>query len=228
MMRAWLDENIDHKLLIPKGAKGLRFEQSEQDDAYHLPTSLGNFSGGGPSEAHCAIDAERITPETTATWCIEQLREHFPDTVSTLRLSFDIEPIAGPYYHYTHGLRKHDGNSQRIAHGHRSKIEIWKDGDLDQSLMRERADEWKDIYIGTRSDLDQANCTDDNYAFRYRAQQGEFFISLPKTQCYLIDSYSTVEYIAAHLADTLKQGAPASDFHVRAFEGFGKGAIAER
>jgi hypothetical protein len=50
-------------------------------------------------------------------------------------------------------------------------------------------------------------------------------LQLPKSDCYLIDTESTVENIAQHLADALKHEHPEDDFQVRAFEGVDKGAI---
>ena len=81
----------------------------------------------------------------------------------------------------------------------------------------------RDIYIGTREDL--IDETDGDYRFAYTSAQGAFALQLPKTDCYLIDTESTVENIAQHLADALKHEHPEDDFQVRAFEGVDKGAI---
>ena len=50
---------------------------------------------------------------------------------------------------------------------------------------------------------------------------------IPEDHCYLIDTDSTVEQLAAHIAEQLAVEAPGKHFRVRAFEGVGKGAIAE-
>ena len=131
-------------------------------------------------------------------------------------------------YHVSHGLKHHAGNCQRIAHGHRSYIEIFENGSHSPTLEAEWATRWKDIYIGTQSDLlaekQQGGVT--YYRFAYCSGQGKFELELPKACCYLIDSDSTVENLAQHVADKLKSENPLTDFRVRAFEGVGKGAIA--
>jgi hypothetical protein len=82
----------------------------------------------------------------------------------------------------------------------------------------------RDIYIGTRSHL--IGEADGMHHYRYDAPQGEFELKLPAQYCYLIDTETTVEQIAQHLAVAIKQEYPDSDVLVRAFEGVGKGAIA--
>ena len=52
-------------------------------------------------------------------------------------------------------------------------------------------------------------------------------LELPASCCYLIDTDSTVENIAQHIADSLKQQNPEQHFRVTAFEGVDKGAIGE-
>ena len=87
---------------------------------------------------------------------------------------------------------------------------------------------WQDIYIATKEDL-QETFTEDNieyHRFSYHANQGYFEISLPSSHCYLIDTDSTVELIATHIAHQSADLKPGSHIRVKAFEGLNKGAIA--
>jgi hypothetical protein len=148
----------------------------------------------------------------------------FSEMVRSIRITFTEESIDGPYYHYSHGLKKHQGNCQRIAHGHRSKILIWRNDQLDTKLMEDCAEKWRDIYVATHTDLTHSD--NDSHLFSYQAQQGEFTLQIPKSQCYFVNSDTTVELIAQHIADTL--AAQTGDaIKVKAYEGVGKGAIAE-
>ena len=52
-------------------------------------------------------------------------------------------------------------------------------------------------------------------------------LTLPASQCYLIDCDSTVENLAGHIAEMLKTEHPESRFRVMAFEGVDKGAVGE-
>ncbi len=226
-VRHWLDTYIDHCLAVPTESTALSL--SQQDDMVDLTWKYNHtyLRCLSPKQGISLINSPVITPESVATWCIEHLRKHLPDTIDRISLTFTPEVIQHHAYHYSHGLKKHQGNCQRIAHGHRSTIEIFKDNIRDHALEAQWCTQWKDIYIGTQADL----CTDkhnntDHHHFAYDAQQGHFELSIPKTHSYLIDTDSTVEFIAQHIADTLHQQHPAHRFTVKAFEGIGKGALA--
>lgn len=233
-LRDWLDDILDHRLLIPRHANNLTMLEEGDSPAFSWNLEDGQrIRCKSPASAFTFIDAESITPESVAKWSQEQLRNTFPATVEQLTLDFSCEEIPHAFYHYSHGLKKHLGNCQRIAHGHRSRINIWVNDELRIDLMQQWARAWEDIYIGTKEDLvPHAKTTDDaiandHYAFAYRAQQGDFSLEIPKSRCYLIDTDSTVELIAAHIAAQVKASLPEDHIKVQAFEGIGKGAIVE-
>jgi len=138
------------------------------------------------------------------------------------------EPGLQDNYQYSHGLSKHQGNCQRIAHGHRSELQIYIDAQRSLSWEQYWFEQWQDIYLGTRHHLiDDKFQEPDYHHFTYQAPQGDFFLKLPKQQCYLIDEESTVENIAQHLAEHIAAKEPGKSIKVRAFEGIGKGSVAE-
>jgi 6-pyruvoyl-tetrahydropterin synthase len=223
VLRNWMDDEIDHRLLVPELAEGITITQSANRIELHCDTARGPITMNAPREAVTLIDAKEITIESVASWCIRQLESHFPDTIDQLSLDFIPEDITGAQYHYSHGLKKHDGNCQRIAHGHRSRIQIWLDGDRNTDEEAHWATCWEDIYIGSQEDLISSN--NGIYQFEYTAQQGEFFLSLAQRHCYLMNTDTTVELIASHLAHQIKARHPKSSVTVRAFEGVNKGAM---
>ncbi|MGS2718830.1 6-carboxytetrahydropterin synthase [Eionea flava] len=227
-IRQWLDTYIDHCLVVASKSSAATIVETEQVIDVTWQYAESHLQCVSPNEAICLIDATQITPESVASWCIKQLRECLPDTIDRIALTFTPENIDKHWYHYSHGLKKHAGNCQRIAHGHRSTIEIYRNDKRDDVLEADWCARWRDIYIGTRSDLINTSTReqDDYYHFAYRADQGDFTLTLPKAHCDLIDTDSTVELIAQHIATTLKAKSPHDTFTVKAFEGIGKGAIA--
>jgi 6-pyruvoyl-tetrahydropterin synthase len=229
VLRNWLDDELDHRLLVPTKSERLSYEID--DNRITLSWNFGSddvLTMDAPLEAVALIDTKRIDEKTAAQWSIKQLAGYFPDNLDHIQLTFEAEEINAPYYHYSHGLKKHDGNCQRIAHGHRSRIQIWCDGARDKDLENNWAERWSDIYVGSKDDL--VSIHDDEQAqmyFAYDAPQGHFKLSLPKRVCYIMPCDTTVECIAAHIAEVLHNENPKRRITVKAFEGLNKGAIFE-
>lgn len=230
LLRNWLDTELDHRLAVPLRSPYIAIkEDGEQLDIRWGFGDKGEFlHTRSPRSAIALVDAEVLTTETVAAWCITQLKQLFPESVARLELTFTKEVIDGAFYHYSHGLKKHDGNCQRIAHGHRSRIDIWEDGEKSAQLETLWAERWRDIYIGTREDITMQPVVDDEnyYRFRYTSAQGEFELTLPQRCCYLIDTDTTVEFLATHIAQQTALENPGKSIRVKAFEGINKGAIA--
>ncbi len=231
VLRHWLDTELDHRLAVPARSPNIRI--TEAGDFLEIHWKFGNagefLHTRSPRDAIALVDAEVLTPKTVSAWCITQLIKLFPQSVAALELDFTSEDIDGAFYHYSHGLKKHLGNCQRIAHGHRSRIDIWENGEKSPALEMHWAERWRDIYLGTQADI-HAQPTHNQqayYHFVYQAQQGEFELTLPQRCCYLIDTDTTVELIAHHLAHVIKAERPTSRIRVKAFEGINKGAIVE-
>ncbi|HEY8568623.1 6-carboxytetrahydropterin synthase [Microbulbifer sp.] len=224
-LRNWLDSELDHRLLVPTNAPNLKLtENGGQIELEWKLESGKTISVSGPAQAFALVSADSIAPESVAAWCVQQLDGVFPTSVDRLRLDFTSEIIDTPYYHYSHGLKKHDGNCQRIAHGHRSRIRIDLDGERNSALEAEWAERWKDIYLGTREDLVKQDT--DTLHFAYQARQGDFTLSIPASCCELLDCDTTVEQLAQYIAEQLAAANPGRDICVRAYEGIGKGAVA--
>lgn len=225
-VKKWFDLWVDHALVVPTDMPRL---SCQTDDGYTTVEWLyeegETFFCRSPKEAICLVELPEINENSLATWCKDKLLQLFPSEVQGLNIRFVPEKIEGAFYHYSHGLQKHDGNCQRIAHGHRSKIELYINDQRDNALEIEWAKRFNDIYIGSESHLISKN--DQTHQYSYQAPQGEFSISLPSRVCYLINTDTTVELIAAHLAEEIKRSYPNDRVMVKAYEGVGKGAIVE-
>lgn len=225
-LRNWLDDEVDHRLLIPTLPPPLSLKQEGDIISLTWQFSDQSLSVTGPVQAFALVDAESITAESVAAWSKTQLKDHFPVNVEQLTLSFETEAIAGAFYHYSHGLKLHHGNCQRIAHGHRSRILIWLNEERSLELEQLWAQRWQDIYLSFEEDVVGTN--NGQIDFAYEAAQGHFELSMPASSCYLIGTETTVEFLAEHLADVIKQLHSQASVKVKAFEGINKGTIATR
>lgn len=228
-VKSTIDDQVDHKLLIP--ARSPRLHTAAKPEGTELQFEYGDrqpLHHCSPDDALCYLPVASVTPEGVAgyvRWCVQKV---VPKNVKAVEVRLRSEKIEGAWYRYSHGLEKHDGNCQRIAHGHRSAIHIEVDGQRDSLQEAAWAKHWQNIYIGTRehvvseTELAGVVC----YRFGYQAQQGWFELTIPKARCALIDTESTVEWIAVHIRDTVQQQLPDKKVKVCAFEGVQKGALA--
>ncbi|GLR70343.1 6-carboxytetrahydropterin synthase [Agaribacter marinus] len=235
-LKGIIDEYVDHKLVIPAEYDGTQITHDDElgrvnvEFTYADDKTIHLFC---PPEAYAFVYSSIIDRPSVIAYLKDIIATHLPENVQGIDIFLRAEEITSPFYHYTHGLKKHEGNCQRIAHGHRSKIMIYRNDERDFLLEQQWADRWRDIYIGTTEDLitadeldvKQAGISDETHlCFQYEASQGKFELAMPKSACDLIEYDSTVECIAQHVYEVLKHGNPDS-IQVRAFEGVGKGAI---
>jgi len=233
LVKDYIDQYIDHCLLVPIHYQGCDINESGQ----HLEVTFQLEDGKeivhrSIPNAVAKIPAERITSLSIRTFLLEQLQPLLPANVASLEISLYSEPGLEQSYQYSHGLRKHLGNCQRIAHGHRSGLQIYVDQKVSSNWQKHWFEKWQDIYIGTRKHLledgscEEDACEEGYYQFEYQVQQGKFFLKLPKDHCYIIDVESTVENIAQHLAEEIAVQESGKEVQVIAYEGIDKGAIA--
>lgn len=238
-IKAIIDEAVDHKLLLPTQEKAL----TVKDSSYHKNHQTLDFISErasyylqSPQCAFALIDCLEITIASVTTYLNEIIMAELPSNVQGLTLTLRPENIAGDYYHYTHGLKLHDGNCQRIAHGHRSKIQIFVDEIKDEQLEHEWCKRWCDIYIASESDrvaktdieLSEhalLNVTPDHQFFSYTAPQGRFDIAVENKVLDVVDCDSTVELLADFIARQLHKICPHNSIKVIGYEGVAKGAI---
>lgn len=220
-----VDDRFDHKLIVPIESDCTRIDgEPEQPVVTFTYGSHGEqIVHTSPPTALCLLDSVAVAPESVSDAIETALMEIMPSNVRKIDIGLSEESIDGAFYHYSHGLKQHCGNCQRIAHGHRSRIEIFRNGERDLLLEEQWAERWRDIYIGSRDDL--AGESSEKHHYRYSASQGEYDLVIPARRCYLIETDSTVENLASHIAGTLGARSQDDEIKVYAYEGVGKGAV---
>ncbi|MGQ8363873.1 hypothetical protein [Glaciecola sp. 1036] len=239
-LKRLMDDHVDHKLVVPADFSGTQVHHNEQDQRVEVLFTPANNAIAPiylncPPEAYAFVYSDAIDMASVVAYLKDIIATHLPENVQGAELYLRAEKIDTAFYHYTHGLKKHDGNCQRIAHGHRSKIQIFTDNSRNAELEEYWANKWQDIYIGSSEDLTnvdqitrQLSCSDigdtSHYAFQYEASQGQFSLIIPKSITDVIAFDSTVECLAQHLYTSIK-ATTDGPIQVWAYEGVGKGAI---
>lgn len=239
-IKAIIDDAVDHKLLLPTKSQSLSVSDSHfhaNHEFVDFQSSVGSFHLQSPNSAFAKINAPTITLDAVTEHLQLIIKHQLPGNIEGLTLRLRPETITSDYYHYTHGLKLHDGNCQRIAHGHRSKIDIFKNNQQEKQLEAYWCKRWQDVYLASESDRvtfeqcqlsvqAKANLTPDHQFFAYQAPQGQFDIAVPSAHLEVVDCDSTVELLADYIARQLKAQYPLDSIRVVAYEGVGKGAIA--
>lgn len=217
-----LDSGLDHTLLVPTQAPGVTV--TECPEGVCVRTTIPYpMEVRGPKEAFTLLPWHAIELDSVAEHLSQQLTEQRPENVHQVTLTLSDEAIDGAAYGYTHGLKRHLGNCQRIAHGHRSRLYIWQHNERQPQLEQQWA-----AWLDNRYLLEQADITardSDTLTCGYRAAQGDFSITLPQTLCTVLPGPTTVENIAAWLAKEVATQSGVTT-RIQAFEGINKGAIA--
>ncbi|MGP8290592.1 6-pyruvoyl trahydropterin synthase family protein [Vreelandella zhanjiangensis] len=218
-----LDGGLDHTLLIPTQAPGITVTECDEGLCIRTTTPY-PMEVRGPAEAFSLLPWESVTLEQVAKYLSHMLTEQRPANVDRVTLTLSDEAINGAAYGYSHGLKRHQGNCQRIAHGHRSRLAIWQSGERQSGLETHWANWLDNRYLLEQADIEHQD--DEFLTCSYQAAQGAFTIRLPINRCAVLPGPTTVENIAIWLARSIAQDSGQAT-HVQAFEGINKGAFAE-
>lgn len=226
-LKTAIDDTVDHRLLVPE--HGTEISHTEDGVSVAFSSDRGMIRMSGPAHAVVVVPGARVNITALERLLQTSLLPRLPANVTDLTVRLRHEAIEGAWYAYSHGLQAHGGACQRIAHGHRSRIVIHRDGEPARDWEQYWAQRWKNIYLGTRHHLVASPVHDGVpfHCFRYTAGEGVFTLELPAAACELLETETTVEQIAAHLHAEMKEREPTVRLTVRAFEGVGKGALAD-
>jgi 6-pyruvoyl-tetrahydropterin synthase len=226
LLKKAIDKGMDHTLVVPEQLEGLSIIEQASNETIRLEyrVPLGekqgqlSFAYESPREAVFIVDSDKVNITAARPLLEKHLNSLVPSNVRQVILNLRTEDIRNDFYHYSHGLKKHQGDCQRICHGHRSTIEIYKNGKRDVEAEHEWAERFADIYLITEADQLESEY-DGLLHVGYDAEQGRFDVWLKPEQCYFMPGDSTVELIATHIADKLKAEQPNDSWKVKAFEG---------
>ena len=164
--------------------------------------------------------------------------ECVPANVSDVRLSLQPEDgVNGrANFRYTHGLKLHEGNCQRLIHGHRNIIEVFLDGQVNTSAEERLAKLLHDIHfthvddLKTPLPLEQCFGSEQPVSISYESDQGHFHATFTDRKILALCSEPTIENIAGFARRWVAQELSVNEDRVtvRAYEGIHKGARAGR
>lgn len=231
-LKALVDEAVDHKLLVPsclveRREGGLRWSSEDGTSwDYDCPPSACEF-----------ITASEVTAEAIETHLAALAPSRMPANVSSVRFTlrspdrFQREAS----FRYTHGLRFHDGNCQRLFHGHRNPVEVWIGGRRAAEWEAMLAAEWDGAHfvaapsLQNRAELDlplgrRIRAHEGTAVVDYASSQGAFRGRIPASRVVLTGAEPSIETMSALALECLRANGLRGPVRVVAYEGLNKGA----
>jgi 6-pyruvoyl-tetrahydropterin synthase len=229
-LKALVDDAFDHKLLAPAA---LVAQQGSK-----LRWADGEFEG--PRTAFEILPDTAITAPAIAYHLARLAKAKLPGNVESVkfRLTSPARFEGEASFRYTHGLRFHSGNCQRLFHGHRNPIEVWVDGARSPSWEARLAAEWDDAHfvavptLANREGLDlsvgqRAPRHEGIAEIRYESSQGKFRGTIPASRIVLTSTEPSIETMSALAYERLRAWGLTGALRVVAYEGLNKGAAYE-
>lgn len=240
-----IDRDCDHRLVLPQ--KDLMEADSDNPKVrYTFGLNDSQLYYQAPAEAYCPISQSTVTSSNIEAHLESIILPELPSNIVGVEIKLREEAFAkeNTVFHYTHGLKRHYGNCQRLFHGHRNTIEVYVNGSRSHQLEKQLAQEsfggnvhfvfWENVTNKEEIiDLTKSNHPLGRYssvpkvALSYESSQGRFEGEIPGNMAYFLHTETTVENLAIHFAKAVKKRVNSEDsVEVRAFEGIGKGARA--
>jgi 6-pyruvoyl-tetrahydropterin synthase len=240
-----IDEKIDHRLILDSqlvqvlGSVGKLDYRFGSNQVYEIQYQA-------PLEAYCLLPFG-YDEKSLETYIATVVKNEMPENIKQVEIILRGENFS-EMFHYTHGLKQHYGNCQRLFHGHKNTIEIWKNGSRDHNWEKQLSQSvfkgnihfafWENVI--NKSSLINLFSQNDQFApegiisgdaiveLEYTSGQGKYSAKLPSQQVFFMPCETTVENIAMFFASWIKRSwaSPTDKIMVVAYEGIAKGAKA--
>ena len=235
LLKKLVDDSFDHKLLVPAGGGKARVAGAGLE--------IEGENGGPGWSYECPREAYELFPDAAIDAGVLEYhlgrlaKAALPANVKAarFRLSAPARLEHEASFRYTHGLRFHDGNCQRLFHGHRNPVEVWVEGARSPEWEAILASEWSDAHfvaLPTLLNLKELDLPLGRRRARhegvaeveYCSAQGRFRAKLPAARVVLVEREPSIEKMAELGASVLRELGLKGNLRVVAYEGLNKGA----
>ncbi len=237
-----IDRDCDHRLVVPRGLVEKVENRRQLKFFYGLENEWVSYDC--PEQGICEIPYASVSKANLQSFLEEIVLREMPETVDAIKIELVEESFAPgkATFHYTHGLKEHYGNCQRLFHGHHNTVDVEINARPSPESERFLASElfkgnvhfckWENV--ANREEIISV-CGEGRPEGRYpelpqvkieyQALQGIFRGSLPGRAVYFLQDESTVENLSMHFSKLIKAKVGEADVvSVRAYEGIAKGA----
>jgi len=239
-----IDRDCDHRLVVPQG-----LVETDDKGQAHLSYNYGltdqEVLYTCPQEGLCEIPSFHVNKQTIATYLENIILKEMPETVTAIKITLEDEQFGAgkATFHYTHGLKEHYGNCQRLFHGHKNTVDVSVNGAVRPDLEDYLCDElfqgnvhfckWENVV--NKEEISRATGMKvptgrfhevPKVEISYTSAQGNFRGVLSGREVFFMEQESTVENLSMLFAKLVRSKiGPEGYIRVAAYEGIAKGAI---
>lgn len=224
-IKSIIDNSCDHALVIPEDF------------------NFNSFKYNAPESAFCKLNHPEISITTLKYYLEKKILAEAPENIIKIKISLSNgQNDEATCFGYTHGLKNHAGNCQRLIHGHMGKIKILVNRKREREIETKLIEKYLKgpLYFASWDDVDNkkeisATCQEKkplgryesipNVNLKYRTKQGEFEATFPGNMVYFLNSETTIENLSIHFVRIIKKMTDKNDsVTICMYEGIGKGA----
>jgi len=214
-LKEFIDLKFDHVLWLNQD----KHRATQGNGGFNVVTSAFEYSG-----PECAFFLYHKDPLQTLQKQIQSyLDQHYPSRQFEIHIG-RTDTKSARIMRYTHGLKKHDGNCQRLLHGHRSILT-----QLDASVPS-KVIEFIEMQLDGKHLVWKENITNENkdwIKISYSSSQGQYHLKIKPSLCHILPAESTIENITSYVGHLLKKQFPTLQGRLYLREGLDKGALIE-
>ncbi len=242
-VRSTLVGTIDHALIVPADSTAVCCETPDAEtESWTLSSQNASdkspvaWNYTCPKGSVYPINSEHLNTDIICSEINRTLSQRLPKTITEIKICLREEALAAndAVFRYTHGITSHAGLCQRLFHGHRSLLEVFVDNKKSPELENYVVTELfgKNVHIVSLEQLKAGSIRSVNNELvevSYKAKTKSYAGKIPANKLYVVEGETSIENLANTLAKVLrnKLGHTAGKIKVMAYEGIGKGAVAE-
>ncbi|MDC0980178.1 6-carboxytetrahydropterin synthase [Bdellovibrionales bacterium] len=234
-----IDTHLDHMCVVPTHSAAVNVLGIDEERlSFGFRWQKGELEYECPRETVVLLEEEQLTLNSFSTHLERIALQQLPERVQAIKISLSEDPLFrnAANYRYTHGLKLHEGNCQRLFHGHRNPVEIFTNNVRQEKMEVFLCDYFKQIHFVPKSSIVSEtgklvmNSRDlsskESLTIRYQAPQGVFSSEMPVCDCLVMEEEPSIERITELAWSLIKKEFAISDstsLTISCFEGLSKG-----
>jgi 6-pyruvoyl-tetrahydropterin synthase len=233
-----LKETLDHALVVPRLYGGIKvLDRGEYLELEMITTGRERWTYSCPKAAVYFLSAHSTDSTELARALENEMAPYLPANVTKLSVTLREEwiPDTEGAFQYTHGLVQHEGGCQRLFHGHRSRVEIFRGNVRAYDLEKIISEDFfsKAIHLVSREQVHgpcpqvfEKGAKGGSLRLSYMSKEGLFEAEIPAHKALLLNDSTSIESVAQNIVEFISRSKQETDILVRCFEGINKGGIA--